>query len=113
MKAAAGSGLNTGFFTYIGPTHKQPHDEIDFEVLGKDPSKVQINQYVDGKSVGDAEAGRRSRRRRPGLQRLCLRLGEGSHPLVCQRQAGQRGDRPAKLPSHPSKIFSACGAATR
>ena len=53
MKAAAGSGLNTGFFTYIGPVHKQPHDEIDFEVLGKNPSKVQINQYVDGKSVGE------------------------------------------------------------
>ncbi len=38
MKAVAGSGLNTGFFSYIGPVHKQPHDEIDFEVLGKDPS---------------------------------------------------------------------------
>eukprot|EP01035_Chromulina_nebulosa_P047638 gene47638-64597_t len=33
MKAVAGSGLNTGFFSYIGPVHKQPHDEIDFEVL--------------------------------------------------------------------------------
>ena len=55
LKAVAGPGLNTGFFNYIGPVHKQPHDEIDFEVLGKDPSKVQLNQYVDGKGVGDAK----------------------------------------------------------
>jgi endo-1,3-1,4-beta-glycanase ExoK len=55
MKAAVGSGLNTGFFSFIGPVHKQPHDEIDFEVLGKDPSKVQVNQYVNGKSVGSAK----------------------------------------------------------
>ncbi|WP_420961583.1 glycoside hydrolase family 16 protein [Brucella sp. IR073] len=49
IKAAAGSGFNTGFFTYIGPTHKQPWDEIDFEFLGKDPSTVQLNSYVNGK----------------------------------------------------------------
>ncbi|GAB1582719.1 glycoside hydrolase family 16 protein [Phyllobacterium phragmitis] len=49
IKAAAGSGFNTGFFTYIGPAQKQPWDEIDFEFLGKDPSKVQLNTYVNGK----------------------------------------------------------------
>lgn len=49
MKAVDRSGLNTAFFTYIGEAQKKPHDEIDFEVLGKDPSKVQLNQYVSGK----------------------------------------------------------------
>lgn len=49
MKAVAGSGFNSAFFSYIGSADKQPHDEIDFEVLGKDPSKVQLNQYVEGK----------------------------------------------------------------
>lgn len=48
MKAVAGSGFNSAFFSYIGEADKQPHDEIDFEVLGKDPSKVQLNQYVGG-----------------------------------------------------------------
>jgi endo-1,3-1,4-beta-glycanase ExoK len=47
MKTGAGSGLNAAFFTYIGPHHKKPHDEIDFEVLLKDPSKVQLNVYKD------------------------------------------------------------------
>lgn len=49
MKAATGSGLNSAFFTYIGPTDKQPHDEIDFEVLGKNTGQVQVNQYIGGK----------------------------------------------------------------
>ncbi len=49
MKTAEGSGLNSAFFTYIGPTDKKPHDEIDFEVLGKDTGKVQVNQYISAK----------------------------------------------------------------
>jgi endo-1,3-1,4-beta-glycanase ExoK len=53
MKAATGSGLNSAFFSYIGPTDKQPHDEIDFEVLGKNTNQVQVNQYISAK--GDNE----------------------------------------------------------
>jgi endo-1,3-1,4-beta-glycanase ExoK len=49
MRAASGSGLNSAFFSYIGPVDKQPHDELDFEVLGKDSSQVQVNQYVSGR----------------------------------------------------------------
>jgi endo-1,3-1,4-beta-glycanase ExoK len=49
MKSATGPGLNSAFFTYIGPTDKKPHDEIDFEVLGKDTSRVQVNQYIAAK----------------------------------------------------------------
>ena len=49
MKSATGPGLNSAFFTYIGPTDKKPHDEIDFEVLGKNTAQVQVNQYVSGK----------------------------------------------------------------
>ena len=49
IKSAKGTGLNSAFFTYIGPTDKKPHDEIDFEVLGKDSGKAQVNQYISGK----------------------------------------------------------------
>ncbi|WP_281435475.1 glycoside hydrolase family 16 protein [Sinorhizobium sp. BG8] len=49
LKSADGSGLNSAFFSFIGPTDKKPHDEIDFEVLGKNPAKVQVNQYISGK----------------------------------------------------------------
>lgn len=54
MRTGAGSGLNAAFFTYIGPTQKQPHDEIDFEVLLKDTSKVQLNTYIDGQQHNTA-----------------------------------------------------------
>jgi len=49
MKTVGGSGFDSSFFSYIGETDKKPHDEIDFEVLGKDTSRVQLNQYVAGK----------------------------------------------------------------
>ena len=55
MRSAAGSGLNTAFFTYIGPPNGVPnHDEIDFEFLGKNPKTVQLNYYVDGKPIDPA-----------------------------------------------------------
>lgn len=48
MKTDTGSGINAAFFTYIGPVHNKPHDEIDFEVLTKDTSSVSVNTYVSG-----------------------------------------------------------------
>ena len=105
MKAVAGSGLNTGFFTYIGPVHKQPHDEIDFEVLGKNPSKVQINQYVDGESVGEEKLVEV-----PGGADKAF----NDYAFVWEKDrirwyvngelVGEATD-PAKLPSHASKIY--------
>lgn len=48
MKAAKGDGLVSSFFTYTGPSNGDPWDEIDFEVLGKDTTKVQLNYFVNG-----------------------------------------------------------------
>jgi beta-glucanase (GH16 family) len=48
FKAAKGSGLVTGFFTYAGPADGLPHDEIDVEILGKDTTKLQVNYFVNG-----------------------------------------------------------------
>jgi endo-1,3-1,4-beta-glycanase ExoK len=56
LKAVRGPGFVTAFFTYIGPTDKQPWHEIDFEVVGKDPARVQLNQFVDGKGGNEAFA---------------------------------------------------------
>jgi len=52
-KSATGPGLNSAFFTYIGPTDKKPWDEIDFEVLGKNVDQVQLNQYINGKGKNE------------------------------------------------------------
>jgi len=48
MQAAAAPGTVSAFFNYTGSPHGKPHDEIDFEVLGKDTKRVQLNYYVGG-----------------------------------------------------------------
>lgn len=48
MKAARGEGFITGFFKYTGAFEGNPHDEVDFEVLGKDTTKLQLNYFVRG-----------------------------------------------------------------
>jgi endo-1,3-1,4-beta-glycanase ExoK len=55
LRSAAGSGLNTAFFTYVGPPVGVPeHDEIDFEFIGKQPDTVDITVWTKGKSSGAA-----------------------------------------------------------
>jgi hypothetical protein len=49
MRAARASGTNSAFFTYVGSTHGRPHDEIDFEVIGRNTREVQVNTFVSGK----------------------------------------------------------------
>ncbi len=44
IRTAAGSGLNTAMFSYVGPVH----DELDFEFLGKDTGIVQLNYWTHG-----------------------------------------------------------------
>lgn len=45
MRTAAGSGLNTAFFTYVNGVA----DELDFEFLGRNPANVQLNYWQKGK----------------------------------------------------------------
>lgn len=54
MQAAAGPGLVSAFFAYTGPPHNNPHDELDFEFLGKSPGSVQLNYYVGGQGGHDS-----------------------------------------------------------
>lgn len=50
MKAARGSGVVSAFYTYTGPAYGMPHDEIDFEFLGRDPRLVHLNYFVSGEA---------------------------------------------------------------
>jgi endo-1,3-1,4-beta-glycanase ExoK len=105
MKAAAGSGLNTGFFTYIGPVHKQPHDEIDFEVLGKDPATVQINRFVDGKSLGPAKLVEVTGGADKDFHDYAFVWRKDSIAwYVDGKLVGEVTD-PDRLPTHPAKIY--------
>ncbi|MFA5104023.1 MAG: glycoside hydrolase family 16 protein [Candidatus Margulisiibacteriota bacterium] len=49
VKAANGNGLVTSLFFYTGPSEGKPWDEIDVEILGKDPTQMQTNYITDGK----------------------------------------------------------------
>ncbi len=48
MRTVAESGTVSAFFTYTGPVHNNPWDEIDVEILGKTPTSFQANYYIDG-----------------------------------------------------------------
>lgn len=50
MKASGETGVNSSFFTYTGPYFGNPWNEIDFEFLGKDPTKVSIAYHNGGTS---------------------------------------------------------------
>ncbi|MFT4027916.1 MAG: family 16 glycosylhydrolase [Novosphingobium sp.] len=54
MRIARGSGLNTAMFTYSGPPVTPVHDEIDFEFLGKDVRRVQLNYYTGARGNHEA-----------------------------------------------------------
>lgn len=104
MKTDTGSGLNAAFFSYIGPSDKQPWDEIDFEILTKDTSKVQVNAYIAGKGKNeklvDVEGGTDKAFNDYAFVWEKDRLrwyvnGKLVHTIT----------DPAKLPSHAQKIF--------
>ncbi|MCU0908728.1 MAG: family 16 glycosylhydrolase [Rhodobacteraceae bacterium] len=43
------SGANAALFTYIGPVHGVTHEEIDVEILTRDPTRFQVGTYIDGR----------------------------------------------------------------
>lgn len=51
MTAARGDGLISSFFTYTGRYFGDPHDEIDFEFLGRDTTKVWVNRFAKGEKL--------------------------------------------------------------
>ena len=52
LRTDRASGVNAAFFTYIGPVHDRTHEEIDVEILTRDPSRFDVNTYRDGQSAG-------------------------------------------------------------
>jgi len=48
FQASDVNGTISSLFTYTGANEGTAWDEIDIEILGKDPSKVQVNYWRDG-----------------------------------------------------------------
>ena len=51
MTAARGNGVISSFYTYTGPYFNDPWDEIDFEFLGRDTTKVWVTRFADGERL--------------------------------------------------------------
>ncbi|MER8980153.1 family 16 glycosylhydrolase [Mesorhizobium sp. M0870] len=104
LKTDTGSGLNAAFFTYIGPSDKQPWDEIDFEVLTNDTSKVQVNAYIAGKGKNeklvDVPGGTEN-----AFNDYAFVWQKDSLRWYVNGQLVNTIADPAKLPSHAQKIF--------
>lgn len=49
MRSVGEHGTVSGFFTYTGPVHDNPWDEIDIEFLGRAREHMQTNYFVAGK----------------------------------------------------------------
>jgi beta-glucanase (GH16 family) len=55
MKVGKASGTNSSLFTYAGPYQGVPQShEIDFETLGKDTTRTEVNSWVNGDPKGPA-----------------------------------------------------------
>ena len=105
LRTAAGAGLNTAFFTYIGPPNGVPiWDEIDFEFLGKDPRSVSISYRVNGQVHG------------PGNVRLGFDTSTAFHDYtiewtperICWFADGKmvaRSREGDKIPNTPGRLF--------
>lgn len=53
MKTGKASGTNSSLFTYAGPYQGIPQShEIDFETLGKDTTRTEVNSWVNGDPKG-------------------------------------------------------------
>ena len=104
MKTDTGSGLNAAFFSYIGPSDKQPWDEIDFEVLTKDTSKVQVNAYISGKGKNeklvDVAGGAEN-----AFNDYAFVWEKDRLRWYLNGQLVNTITDPAKLPTHAQKIF--------
>ena len=104
MKTDTGPGLNAAFFSYIGPTDKQPWDEIDFEILTKDTSKVQVNAYIGGKGKNeklvDVAGGTEN-----AFNDYAFVWQKDSLRWYLNGQLVNTITDPAKLPTHAQKIF--------
>ncbi len=52
MRAAKGSGVVSSFFTHTDGYFDDPHDEIDFEFLGKNTRAVELNYFAGKRQQG-------------------------------------------------------------
>lgn len=104
VRSVGGSGFNTSFFTYIGPAHEQPWDEIDFEFLGKNTSQVQLNSYVGGKG-GNEKLVDLPQKADLEFHDIAFVWEKDRIRYYVDQKLVHTITSPTALPSHPQKIY--------
>ena len=74
-------------------------------MLGKDASKVQVNQFVDGKNVGDEKLVDVPGGADQGFNDYAFVWEKDRIRWYVNGKLVHEATDPAKLPSHPSKIY--------
>lgn len=105
LKASGVAGTINGFFTYTGPSEGTPHDEIDVEIKGDNPSLMQVNYWTNGVEhpvvidLGfDASIAFHSY----GFSWQANKIEWYVDGLLVHTEDGSRG----ALPTHPAKIIT-------
>jgi endo-1,3-1,4-beta-glycanase ExoK len=98
------SGLNAAFFTYGGPPIGAVHDEIDYEVLLKDPSHVQTAGYVNGKAV-ELSTPELPQPADLAFTDYAFVWEPGRVTYYINRKPVYVLEEPGPIPSHPQRIF--------
>ena len=98
------SGLNAAFFSYGGPPIGPVHDEIDFEVLLKDPARVQTGGYVNGTSI-ELSTPELPQPSDLAFTDYAFVWEPGRVTYYINRKPVYTLAEPAPTPSHPQKIF--------
>lgn len=105
MRAASGSGLNSAFFTYVGPPTGNPqHDEIDFEFLGKNPTQVQVTWWTNGQrhEPFDIDLGFDASK---GFHNYAFEWRKGSIRWFVDDKLMHETPKGADIPSHPGLLY--------
>lgn len=104
IRTPRASGLNASVFTYAGPVHGSPHDEIDIEILTRDPGRVTFNTYVNGRQINGGTAPVE-----PPLDAAFHIIAMQWHPeritWFLNGRPVHRTEAVTDLPDNPQKIF--------
>lgn len=105
IKAAKAPGTTTTLFFYSGEWGKPSHNEIDVEIFGKDPTKMQINYYAYSKQ-GHEKVIDLGFDASQGFHTYGIKWAKNSIEWYVDGKMVHRViGTPATLPSKPSKIM--------
>ena len=105
LRAATGSGLVSGLFLYTGKTFGHPHDEIDVEILGQDPSTAVLGYFKAGKQAGVAKVALGFDASADYHTYAIDWLPDRIRWWVDGKLVHEVSGAPEQLPSHPSRVY--------